>query len=154
MLTKSMDPAAKSTDTSEHIWLISQTGNTYTHIYCIIIMHTFTHREICDTPCPYDPYAPYGHEEGRENKHTARWVTAAWQPAKPRGPWCQSNIAMVGTTLFLIPILLSCFIYCSVACKYGGWPFFLFWPENQLNLHHCKSSKANKICINHTYTVC
>ena len=86
MLTKSMLPAAKSTDTSEQIWLISQTGNTYTHAH--VYAHSHTQRQICDTLCPYDPHAPYGQEEGRENKHTALWVTAAWQPAKPRGPWC------------------------------------------------------------------
>ncbi len=86
MLTKSMHPAAKSTDASEQIWLISQTGNTYTHAH--VYAHSHTQRQICDTPCPYDPCAPYGQEKGRENKHTALWVTAAWQPAKPRGLWC------------------------------------------------------------------
>lgn len=86
MLTKSMHPAAKSTDTSEQIWLILQTGHTYTHAH--VYAHCSTQRQICDTQRPCDPYAPYGQEEGRENKHTALWVTAAWQPAKPRGLRC------------------------------------------------------------------
>lgn len=122
MLTKSMHPAAKSTDTSEQIWLILQTGNTYTHAH--VYAHSHTQRQICDTSCPYDPYAPYGQEESRENKHTALWVTAAWQPAKPRGLWCWSNIVMVGTTLFSVPVLMSCFIYCSGVYKCCGCVFF------------------------------
>lgn len=42
MLTKSMRPAAKSTDTSEQIWLISQTGSTsrYTHVCTRFHTHT------------------------------------------------------------------------------------------------------------------
>lgn len=42
MLTKSMHPAAKSTDTSEQIWLISQTGNTYTRAHVYAHSHTET----------------------------------------------------------------------------------------------------------------
>lgn len=83
-----------------------QAVHIHTHMYA----HFHTRRQICDTPCPYDPHAPYGQEEGRENKHTALWVTAAWQPAKPRGPRCWNNIVMVGTTLICVPTLLSCFI--------------------------------------------
>lgn len=87
MLTKSMHPTAKSTNTSKQIWLIFQAGiYTRTCIHAHTLSHT--QRQICETQCPCDPYAPYGQEEGRENKHTALWVIAAWQPAKPRGSWC------------------------------------------------------------------
>lgn len=60
-------------------------------------------------------------KRAEKNKHTALWLTAAWQPAKPRGPWCWSNIVMVGTTLFSVPMLPSDFIYCSVVYKHDGW---------------------------------
>lgn len=126
--------------------------------------HTLTQRQICDTLCPYDPHAPYGQEEGRENKHTALWVTAAWQPARPRGLRCWSNIAMVGTNLFSVPMLPSCFIYCSLVYELGGSVgekndfSFLFWAGNLLltepHSHHRKSSKTNKTYINHAYTQC
>lgn len=110
-LTKSMRPTAKSTNTSEHIWLIFPSRQyIYTHARPCPHTHSHTQRQICETQCPCDPYAPYGQEEGRENKHTALWVIAAWQPAKPRGSWCWSNTAMAGTTLFSVAVLMSCFI--------------------------------------------
>lgn len=64
-------------------------------------VHIVTQRQICDTQCPCDPYAPYGQEEGRENKHRALWVTAVWQPAKPQGLWCWNNMDVVGARAIL-----------------------------------------------------
>lgn len=113
MLTKSMRPAAKSTDTGRFGSFCKQAIHIHTRVYA----QCSTQRQICDTQCPCDPYAPYGQEEGRENKHTALWVTAAWQSAKPRGLRCWGNIMTVGAALFSVPVLLSCFLYCSV--EYG-----------------------------------
>lgn len=98
---------------------------------------------------------------GQKNKHTALWVTAAWQPAKPRGLWCWSNTAMAGTTIFSVPMLPSCFIYCRVLYKHSGCGgsiglcFFFFFSsfllgwKSAFNCTVVKSSKAKTTYINH-----
>lgn len=87
MITKPVPPTAKSTTPSEQI-LACFTDSTM-HIPTCFCMYTQcgTQRQICDTQCPCDPYAPYGQDEGRENKHTTLWVTAAWQKAQPGDLW-------------------------------------------------------------------
>lgn len=83
MLTKSMHPSAKSTDTSEQIWHIPQTRNTYTHAHVYTRAHT--QRQICDTECPCDPYVPYGQEEGRKKQAHSSVVDCSLAASKAPG---------------------------------------------------------------------